>query len=200
VDDVPAPISAYGRSKLEGERIVAEAAVEGVEVVIVRAPAVYGPRDRALLTYFQLVRLGLAPLPAGSDRRRLHMIYAPDLARALVRAAATDVEPGTYPVAEPVEHAWPALIGTIAQAMRRRPIRISLPAPLVRTAAAATESFGRLAGTMPAFNREKAEEMLADAWVCELAESPDLLPAGDATPLAEGISHTVLWYRRQRWL
>jgi dihydroflavonol-4-reductase len=198
LEEPPAPISAYGRSKLEGERIVAEAASAGIEVVVIRSPAVYGPRDRALLSYFQLVRLGIAPIPAGAERRVLHMIYAPDLALALARSAT--VAPGTYPVAEPVEHAWPALIATIARAMGRRPLRIPLPAPLVRGAAALTESIARLGGSTPAFNREKATEMLADAWTCDLGASAALLPAEDATPLAEGISRTVQWYRRQRWL
>jgi dihydroflavonol-4-reductase len=197
-DETPAPISSYGRSKLEGERIVEAAAREGIEVVVVRAPAVYGPGDRALLSYFQLVRWGLAPSPAGSERRRLHMIYAPDLARALGRAAV--VEPGIYPVAEPVEHPWPELIATIARAMERRPVRLSLPTGAVRAAAALTESFGRLAGRTPAFNREKAEEMLAEAWTCDLSGSAALLSPADATPLAEGIARTVQWYKRQRWL
>lgn len=198
LEEPPAPLTAYGRSKLEGERVLTEAADAGMEVVVIRAPAVYGPRDRALLSYFQLVRLGIAPVPSGAERRRLHMIYAPDLALALARAA--HVAPGTYPVAEPVEHPWPALISTIARAMDRRPLRLPLPAPLVRGAAAVTESIGRLAGSTPAFNREKATEMLADAWTCDLDGSAVLLPPEDATPLAEGIAQTVQWYRRQRWL
>jgi nucleoside-diphosphate-sugar epimerase len=198
VEDAPAPISAYGRSKLAGEAMVREAEAGGVEVSIIRAPAVYGPRDRALLTYFRLVRWGLALAPAGGERRRLHMIYAPDLACALARAA--DALPGTYPVAEPVAHTFAELSAAIARAMGRRPLRIALPPALVRAAAGATESIAGLAGNTPAFNREKAEEMLAAAWVCDLGAGDGLLPPGDATSLAEGLSQTVQWYKRQGWL
>lgn len=195
--DPPAPLTAYGRTKLEGERVMETLEARGIDTVVVRAPAVYGPRDRALLTYFQLVRWGIAPLPAGGERR-LHMIFAPDLARALARAA--DAESGTYAVADPREHTWEEVVAAIAAAMRRRPLRIPLPAPLVRAAAGATERAGALFGRATAFNLEKADEMLAPGWVCDLSGARRLLPPEEATPLVEGIERTVRWYRRQGWL
>jgi nucleoside-diphosphate-sugar epimerase len=196
-DETPAPLTAYGRSKLAGEAALHPLREQGIEVLILRSPAVYGPGDRALLSYFQLVRRGLAPVPAGEDRR-LHMIYAPDLAAALAHAA--DASPGTYAVAEPVEHRWSEVVGTIARTMGRRPLRIPLPPPLVRAAAAVTETVGGLAGRAVPFNREKAREMLAEAWTCDLAGSEALLPPEQATPLAEGIASTIQWYRSQGWL
>ncbi|MEX2582690.1 MAG: NAD-dependent epimerase/dehydratase family protein [Gemmatimonadota bacterium] len=196
-DDVAAPLTAYGRTKLAGEVLAREAEVDGVQVLVVRAPAVYGPGDRALLPYFRLVRWHLAPVPGGGERR-LHLIFAPDLADALRRGA--DAKTGTFAVADPVEHLWSDVVDRIAAALHRRPLRIRLSAPLVRAAAAATESFGRLAGRAVAFNREKAEEMLAPAWTCDLSDSEALLPPERATPLAVGIERTVRWYIRQGWL
>jgi hypothetical protein len=84
--------------------------------------------------------------------------------------------------------------------MDRRPFRISLPAPLVRTAAGITQAAGSLAGRAVPFNREKAEEMLASAWICDLSGSEAILPPEQATPLREGISRTVRWYTRRGWL
>jgi dihydroflavonol-4-reductase len=197
VEDPPEPLTAYGRTKLEGEAELLPLREQGIEAVVLRSPAVYGPGDRALLSYFQLIRRGLAPVPAGTDRR-LHMIYAPDLAAALVHAA--DAPPGTYAVAEPTEHRWSEVVATIARAMGRRPLRIPLPAPLVHAAAAVTETLGGLAGRAVPFNREKAQEMLAEAWTCDLAGSEALLRPEQATPLAEGIASTIQWYRSQGWL
>lgn len=196
-NETPAPLTAYGRTKLEGEEAIRPLEEQGIEVVILRAPAVYGPGDRALLPYFQLIRWGLAPLPAGGERR-LHMIFAPDLARALARAA--DTEPGTYPVAEPAEHAWSEVIGTIGRALGHRPLRIPLPPALVRTAAAAAEAVGAIGGRAVPFNREKAEEMLAEAWTCDLTGAEALLPPDEATPLAQGVASTIQWYKSQGWL
>ncbi|MQA90724.1 MAG: NAD-dependent epimerase/dehydratase family protein [Gemmatimonas sp.] len=195
--DPPMPLTAYGRSKLTGETLVREAEREGVQVLVVRAPAVYGPGDRALLPYFRLVRWRLAPIPGGAERR-LHLIFAPDLAEALRSGA--DAGPGTFAVAEPVEHRWADVVDAIAASLDRRPLKFRVPTALVRFAALGSETLGRLAGRAVPFNREKAEEMLAPAWTCDLTGSETLLPVDRATPLAEGLDCTVRWYLRQGWL
>jgi dihydroflavonol-4-reductase len=195
--DTPGPLTAYGRTKLAGEEAVRPLADAGVESVIVRAPPVYGPGDHAFLPYFRLIRLGIAPAPAGGELQT-HMIHVRDLARALLHAA--DAPPGTYAVAEPVEHRWGDIVSAMGDALGKRPVRISLPRPLVRSAAALTQGMGELLGKSTVFNREKADEMLAPAWVCDLSGSEALLPLDEVTPLREGISETASWYIRQGWL
>ncbi|CAN5832704.1 NAD(P)-dependent oxidoreductase [soil metagenome] len=196
-EQMPGPLTAYGRTKLAGEQAVIEAGAAGLETVIVRAPAVYGPRDHALLSYFKLVRWWLAPSPGGGERY-LHLIYGPDLAIALERAADSAV--GIHAVADPQVHAWSDLVDEISRSLGRRPVKLKLPVSFVRVAARLTERVGGLAGRTVTFNREKAEEMLAASWVCELSGSEVLLPPGEVTPLREGIAETVRWYSRQGWL
>ncbi|MGH7457736.1 MAG: NAD-dependent epimerase/dehydratase family protein [Longimicrobiaceae bacterium] len=192
--DEPEPLSAYGRTKLEGERAARELAPEAV---IVRAPAVYGPRDRALLPLFRMARLGVVPVPGGGDRP-LHLLFAPDLAGALVRAAR--VAAGTYAVAGPGAPAWREVVSVVGDALGRRVLSVPLSPALVRGAAAATEGVARLLGRSATFGRDKAREMLAPGWLCDLSGSEALLPAGEATALAEGMQKTVAWYRTNGWL
>ena len=71
-NDVPAPVDAYGMSKLEAEQgLLALAARTGLEVVIIRPVLVYGPGVRAnFLKMMQWLDRGL-PLPLGAiDNRR----------------------------------------------------------------------------------------------------------------------------------
>jgi nucleoside-diphosphate-sugar epimerase len=195
--ETPGPLTAYGRTKLAGEEAVRPLGDAGVETVILRAPPVYGPGDHAFLPYFRLIRWGVAPSPSG-DELHTHMLHVRDLARALRRAA--DAPPGTYAVAEPVEHRWSDIVAAMGEALGKRPRRIPLPRPLVRAAAVVTQSAGDLLGRPTIFNREKADEMLAPAWVCDLSGSEAVLPLHEVTPLREGISETVRWYIRQGWL
>ena len=64
-DEANAPINAYGRSKLGGEREVA--ALDGLRWTILRPGVVYGPGDRALLPVFRLAARGFLPLVGRAD-------------------------------------------------------------------------------------------------------------------------------------
>lgn len=196
-DETPAPLTAYGRTKLAGEAALREAERAGVEILVLRAPAVYGPGDKAFLPYYRLVQRRLAPSPSGPERR-VHLIHVSDLARALARAA--HAPPGTYPVAEPVEHRWSDVVGEIARALEKKPVKIPLPPVLVRAAGSLAGRFGNVLGGAGVFNREKADEMLAEAWICDLSASGALLAPGEAIPLARGTAETARWYRTQGWL
>jgi dihydroflavonol-4-reductase len=194
VDETPAPLTAYGRSKLEGEAAAREVEAAGVELVVLRAPAVYGPGDRAFLPVYRMAKLALSPVPTGPERR-VHVIYVHDLVTALANAA--NAPAGTFPVAEPVAHRFTDLVDQIGRAVRgRRPLHVPIPAAVLRGAGALSDRLGLGGGGV--FSREKADEMLAEAWVCDLTGAEALLPA--ATPLEAGTAETARWYRTQGWL
>ena len=75
-DAEPHPITHYGRSKLEGERI-ARALVP--DAVIVRPAVVYGPRDRDVLELVRPISKGFA-LEISGGERWFQAIYVKDLA------------------------------------------------------------------------------------------------------------------------
>jgi dihydroflavonol-4-reductase len=83
----PSPVTPYGQSKLAAEVLVRAMARSWT---IVRPPAVYGEWDREFLKVFRLARLGLVPV-FGDGSQELSVIYAGDLAAALVAAAVTRV-------------------------------------------------------------------------------------------------------------
>lgn len=196
MQETPRPLTAYGRTKLDGEAAAREAEAAGVELLVLRSPSVYGPGDKAFLPVFRLAKRALAPIPTGPVRR-LHMLYVHDLVRALANAA--DAPPGTYAVAEPVAHAYGELVDAIGRAVRGKPpLHVPVPAPLLKAAGAVTDRLGGMIRTGGVFSREKADEMLADGWVCDLTGSDRLLPR--ATPLAEGVAETARWYREKGWI
>ncbi len=60
--DTPAPLDAYGKTKLEAELVLKEFCAEHqIELVIIRPPLIYGPGVKA--NFKQLVELCLSPIP-----------------------------------------------------------------------------------------------------------------------------------------
>lgn len=78
--DVPHPEDAYGRSKLEAEKVLLAISAEtGMEVVIIRPPLVYGPGVKA--NFESLMRWAARPFPwpFGAVRNRRSLVYVGNL-------------------------------------------------------------------------------------------------------------------------
>jgi nucleoside-diphosphate-sugar epimerase len=196
--DLPHPITAYGRSKLAGEHYCGRAAPD-MDVIMLRAPAVYGPRDRDLFRCFQLAVWGILPVPQGPERL-LQFIHVSDLVDALVLAATTPDVSGVYHVAESRPYAWSEIARWLAQAVGRKVRAVRVPAWLVRTAAALSECGAATVGHATIFNREKAREMLAPGWLCETEAAKRDLGFEGRIPLPVGLTGTAAWYREHGWL
>lgn len=192
------PLTAYGRSKLAGERACLEAS-GALESVILRAPAVYGPRDREMLRFFRYAARGVLPVPGGPERR-LQMVHARDLAEGLARAAAAPSARGIYHVAEPRDYTWTEIVGHIARAVGRRALRVRVPRPLVRVAGATSEWGAALVGRTTIFNRDKVRELLAPGWLCETETLRKDAGFTARIALPDGLEETATWYRANGWL
>lgn len=196
-DDTPRPLTPYGHSKLGGERAVLTR--EGVDGVVLRPPAVYGPRDRDLLTFFRMARWHVAPT-AGDPERPLQFVYAPDLAMATLAAAEPGAPVGVFHIAESREYPWSAVLRLVSQAVGRRTVMVPVPNVVVRSAAAVSETIARRTGRPVIFDRAKARELLAPGWTCETESARLELGFEAPTPLADGLRETAEWYRAQGWL
>jgi nucleoside-diphosphate-sugar epimerase len=196
--DVPGPLTAYGRSKLAAERVCLSRA-EQIEMVILRAPAVYGPWDTDLFHFFRIAKFGFIPVPTG-PARPLQMVHAADLAAALVRAVVTPDARGVYHIAEPRSYSWETVGRMVGDAVGRRVRAVPVPSAFVAALAAVSESASGLVGGSSIFNRDKAREMLAPGWLCETESARAGLGYEARIGLDEGLRATAQWYREHGWL
>ena len=193
------PVSDYGRSKLAGHRL-AESYMGRLPVTILIPPAVYGPMDRDFLVVFKLARYGLA-LAIGPEPRRLSLIHADDLARAVVACLESDRAAGRqYLVEDGAAHTWEELAGAMAAALRRELRTIRLPVWLAKAAAVLAEGHTARDLRPGVFNPDKLRELLQPAWVCTSARIRGELGFEPALPLARGVEETYRWYRENGWL
>jgi len=195
-ENVPHPISDYGRSKLAGQRM-AESFMRDLPISILIPPAVYGPRDADFRIYFRLAARGIVPLP-GRTPRYLSLIYVKDLAEAVVLALTLDKSAGkTYLVEDGCVQTWSSVADAIDHALGRTSRRIHLPLLAARSAGVLGDLFSRVSGKAVLLSSQKVGEFLQAAWICSAQRIRDELGFRPSYSLDRGFSETLAWYKQQ---
>jgi len=194
-------LSDYAASKRAGETELARCG-DGLLWSILRPPAVYGPGDREILTFFRALWRGIALLPTPRDGR-LSLIHAADLAAAATALAESPGPAGeVYEVDDgrPGGYRWEEMADMAARHLAVRPLRIRVPPPLLVALAHASAAGHRLTGSPAMLTPGKAREILHRDWVCRdgrLAAATGWQPR---IGLDEGVAETIAWYRKNGWL
>jgi nucleoside-diphosphate-sugar epimerase len=196
-EESPAPVTAYGRSKLAAEQVVRACSLSWT---IIRPPTVYGPRDREVLKVFQLVRLGLAPV-FGDGTQQLSAVHGADLAEALIAAARSGATAGrTYYACHAEVVTSAELVRCVGEAMGRRPLVIPVPALVGRALLGVTETAARIARRTTILTADKANEFFQPAWTGDPAPLTRDSGWSAARDLRTGLAETYRWYRSAGWL
>jgi len=137
-DDPPHPEDAYGISKWEAEQALHRVSAEtGLEIVILRPPLVYGPGVKGnFRRLLDAVARGW-PLPLASIENRRSLIYAGNLADAIVAAIASPQAAGrTWLVSDSEDVSTPELAREIGRALGKDARLFPCPVGLLKAAAA----------------------------------------------------------------
>ncbi|MBA9076384.1 MULTISPECIES: NAD-dependent epimerase/dehydratase family protein [Rufibacter] len=189
------PVTNYGRSKLQAEKQLAE--IENLPLLVLRPTAVYGPREKDIFLLFSTISKGLDPY-IGKLNQRLSFVYVKDLAKAVLQALASDKTGTCYNVSDGRSYDRYDLADLTKQALQKRALRFHLPLGLVKALATVSEL---VAGTKtPALNREKISELIAENWNCSIARIQQDLHYTPEYDLEKGLSHTLQWYKANKWL
>ncbi|PIQ62314.1 MAG: NAD-dependent epimerase [Bacteroidetes bacterium CG12_big_fil_rev_8_21_14_0_65_60_17] len=194
------PVSMYGRSKMEMER-VAEPYVDRLPVTIIRPPAVYGPRETDIFSFIQILSRGLCPIVGRGTEPSLSLVHVSDLAAGMVGAAESDASTGKCWFMGSAEvFSWHEIRDAVRQALGRRVVTLHIPRSVVPVVGALSEWVGRLMGTYPPLNRDKAREILHAATMCSSERAMQHLGYRPGVSLSDGMHMTVEWYRKKGWL
>lgn len=203
-DETENPVSWYGESKLAGELVLREMGKE-LPSVVVRPPAVYGPRDRGIYTFFDAVSKGVLPLLGleNPDPRRYSFVHVDDLVQGIVLAGMSErkFSPAeVFYVSGDEEYSWEQSMRWIAEGLEKKPVDLRLPLPLMYGAAALCTGVTKLTGKLMPLSLDKMKELKALAWTCDNGKVKRDLGFRPYWALKDGLRQTARWYRENGWI
>ncbi len=188
-----APVSEYGRSKLEAERRAARFA-NAVKLVIVRPTAIYGPRDRETLPLFRLARRGILPAFAGKEQVH-NLCYVEDIAEGIALAGEAPVDSGdVFLLGAAEEHTMEQLAQILCRQFGRGATLLPMPHAVLYSVAGVSEAVARLIRRPAMLNRQKVQELVA-SWRLDISAARKRLGYEPHWSLEQGVTDTVSWYR-----
>lgn len=132
--DVPAPLDAYGQTKLAAEVALKEFCAEhGIELVIIRPPLIYGPSVKA--NFRQLIKLCLlpVPLPFASAHNKRSFVSLENLTDFIMLCCThPQAANQTFLISDDEDMSLAELIRTIRNVKQRPLLLFSLPLCLLK--------------------------------------------------------------------
>jgi nucleoside-diphosphate-sugar epimerase len=162
----PEPQSAYGRAKLEAERLVFAAGREhGMHVAVLRLPLVYGPGNKGNIPrMIAAIDRGRFPsLPETGNRRS--MVHVNDVVQALLLAADNPAANGqVFIVTDGRTYSTRGIYEAICKALGRPVPGWSVPAWLLRLGARAGDVLQHSIGRPMPLTTGTLDKLLGSAW------------------------------------
>lgn len=192
-DTDPHPVSSYGRSKLEGEKVVLKYK-EKLPVTVIRPSAVYGPRDKDLFVFFKLLKKGIFPY---WGKCYYSLVYVDDLIQGIILAAENKKAEGqVYFMSDSKFYTNEEIMKAISSALGIKAFRLRIPKPFMPFFAYIGERIIKNG----IINRDKIKELSYSHWICDTTKAKDELGFIPKVRLKEGMKWTADWYRIHRWL
>lgn len=194
-------LSAYAESKGAGEERLRAILGRATEWTIVRPCVIYGPWDRETLVLFRAAALGVMPRPR-LPGARLALIHATDAAAAIVALAARGPAGAVLEITDERcdGYTWNEIVSAAEAALGRKLFALSVPAAILRTAAALNVAAARTLHRSPMLTPGKVREMLHADWASTLARQPPRELWRPAIGLARGLRDTLSWYGERHLL
>jgi nucleoside-diphosphate-sugar epimerase len=137
----------------------------------------------------------------GNRESMLSAVHVDDVVRAIREAAHSDnTRSKGYFICDGKPLTWAQYQEEILRATGKRALTLNLPSFVVDVGAVFGELATRFDGKPRLFNRQKAIMGKQVAWTCKHDAARQDFGYTPKMPLAEGVKHTLDWYRSTGWL
>lgn len=197
-DTNPAPVTAYGRSKLLGEQKLNT--LSSLPLVVLRPTAVYGPRERDIFMMLRSIHRGMEPYIGRVADQKLSFVYVKDLVVVAVNSLFFTVSQMTFNISDGGNYDRYELANVSKQILNRKTLRLHLPYAMIKGIAYTMEKWNGWHGKTPVLNREKLNELTAINWQCSIEKAKMHLGFSPQYSLEHGLRETLQWYKEHKWL
>ena len=195
-DTVPAPITAYGKSKLLAEEKLKS--FDTLNYTILRPTGVYGPRDKDIFIFFKQLAKGIEPY-IGNKEQKLSLIYVTDVAKAAIKSLHGGNKK-TYNLSDGNFYDRYRIAGITKEILVVKTIKFHLPVNFIKFIALMSEKFSSLRNKAAVLNTEKVKELMAVNWNCDIEQAKTDIGFYPEYNLELGIKATLNWYKANKWL
>jgi dihydroflavonol-4-reductase len=194
------PRDPYQESKVLAEQLCRDEMTRpGMEVVIVRPCAIYGPGDTRMLKMFRMVQRGRF-LFIGSRQPNFHPVYIDDLVEGLILAMShPDAPSQAFILGDRSFLPLRDYVATAASVLGVRAPRTTIPYGLALTAARICELLCAPLALQPPLHRRRLTFFKHNR-AFSIAHAENVLGYRPSVGLEEGFQRTVAWYRQQGML
>jgi dihydroflavonol-4-reductase len=195
----PHPITTYGKSKLAAEE-EARRFRDDFPVTILRLPAIYGPRDSAILSFFQTVNKGIKPL-IGFQEKFVNLAHVYDIAEGIeLGLTREEAKNRTFYIGSERQYGWRELSNLASEIIGKRGLFITIPHFVVSSIAGISEFVSLFKKKPSVLNWEKRLDMTQLNWICSIDRAQRELGYQPKMGIREGFSETIEWYKKNKWL
>ena len=197
-EDSPAkPVSLYGLSKLLGEKYLKDS---GLTYTVIRPPAIFGPHDRDIFTYFKMVNSGIT-FSAGDKKKLYSLIYVKDLAEFIGTTLLNiNAFNETFFISYDSLLTISDILSFIKEALDKKAVNINLPEFFTKIIYFPMQLFYIVSGNPPLLNRDKLNEITQKFWICSSKKASEKLNFKPKYSLVEAFRETANWYIEKKWL
>ena len=196
--DTPLPNTAYGRSKLQAERYLAD--VPGLNYVVLRPTGVYGPRERDYFMMAKSIRQHV-DFAVGFRPQVLTFIYVADLVEAAYLALDHGPRGAVYPLSDGRQYTSRTFSDLLQLELGvKRVVHVTAPLWVLWLVSCIAGKAAALLGRTSTLNLDKYRIMRQRNWKCSIEAARRDLGYRPQWPLTRGVRAAVEWYRAEGWL
>lgn len=206
-NDQAAPLSDYGRSKLEAEQklldMVHQPNSKAPKLSILRPPMVIGPGDEGVLEIIKMIQSGLVITTGkGGLNKRYSFISVFDLARACTELMNhPPISSQVFFCAHPQTLKLAELVKTVQEKLEVKKVRrLQIPQGALKALAQGLGLAHKIKAHSLRLTPDKLNELIPEAWTCSGQELCEKTNFQYLDPIESILPKTLEDYRQRGWL